>query len=151
VFLGIIPSYDNSETVNKVRRRAAMSAAVDYAVFSVLLFSGLGALHSQMVARIAGGVFSFALNKHWSFDAKSTGAVIIESRRFLLLYGFSYVLALGLLYTFMEWGSLSAYPAKILADIACFVVNFLVMKRYVFSGRDGFTARLRRLLSGEPN
>ena len=128
---------------------AAGSAAADYAVFSVLLLSGIGVLYAQMIARIAGGGFSFAMNKRWSFNAKVTGAGIIESRRFLLLYGFSYMLALGLLYTSMEWGGMGAYPAKILADIACFVVNFLVMQRYVFSGRDGITARLRRLLFGE--
>ena len=127
---------------------AAGSAATDYAAFSILLFSGVTALNAQMVSRLIGGVFSFVVNKNWSFGTKGSGAVITEGRRFLGLNAFSYVLALGMLYTFMELGGLSPYPAKILADTTCFVVNFLVMQRYVFSGKTGIMAWLQRLLFG---
>ncbi len=125
---------------------AAGSAATDYAVFSTLLLLDAGTLPAQMVARISGGIFSFFTNKHWSFGASEVGGLKREGRRFLVLYAFSYVLALTILYLLTEQAGFSAYPAKITADITCFLVNFLVMRNYVFSGGRGLRYGLLRLL-----
>ena len=124
---------------------AAGSAMTDYAVFSALLFLGIGALPSQMVARIAGGAFSFTINKYWSFGAKGVGSLKAEGRRFLILYAFSYVLALVILYILTEKAGIRSYPAKITADITCFLVNFVVMRNYVFSSGRGLIYGLKRL------
>jgi len=124
---------------------AVGSAVCDYAVFSALLFVGVGALPAQAVARIAGGGFSFSINKYWSFGAKGGGALKVEGRRFLMLYVFSYVLALIILQLLMEHAGVGPYPAKITADITCFVINFLVMRNYVFGGARGLRYGLRRL------
>lgn len=124
---------------------AAGSAVSDYMVFSALLFLGAGALPAQMVARIAGGVFSFFVNKYWSFGVKGAGCLKTEGRRYLALYAFSYVLALTILYLLTEHAGIGPYIAKITADITCFAVNFLVMRNYVFSGSRGLRHRLRRL------
>jgi putative flippase GtrA len=124
---------------------AAGSAITDYAVFSAFLFLGAGILPAQMIARIAGGIFSFVLNKYWSFDTRSRKTLVIEGRRFLVLYAFSYVLALGILYTLTEHMDLGAYPAKIIADTSCFMVNFVFMRRYVFGGGRGLRGRARAL------
>ena len=124
---------------------AAGSAIADYAVFSALLFLGAGILPAQMFARVAGGIFSFTLNKYWSFGTRSRKTLIIEGRRFIGLYTFSYFLALGILYTLTEYLYLGAYPAKIIADTFCFMVNFVVMRRYVFGGGRGLRGRVRAL------
>jgi len=120
------------------------SAITDYAVFSVLFFYGLGAVPSQMVARISGGIFSFVTNKYWSFEAKKLSSVKTEGRRFLILYLFSYALALGIFYALNELAGMPAYPAKIIADISCFVVNFVVMRSYVFGGGQGLSSAFTR-------
>ena len=124
---------------------AGGSAVTDYAVFSVLLFFGAGVLPAQMVARILGGVVSFFVNKYWSFKAKEAGTIKTEGRRFLVLYAFSYVLALVILYLLTEHAGVGPYPAKITADIICFMLNFLVMRSYVFGGGLGLRHSSRRL------
>ena len=96
-----------------------------------------------MVARFAGGLFSFLLNKYWSFGARSSETFVLQGRRFLVLYGFSYLLALGILYVLTERIGFGPYTAKIIADVACFMVNFVIMRRYVFSGGRGLRDRLR--------
>ncbi len=123
---------------------AVGSAVTDYATFSVFFTLGSGMLPAQMIARIAGGLFSFFFNKYWSFGAQSPRALIIEGRRFLLLYGFSFLLALIILYTLTEQFEFTPYPAKIIADVVCFIVNFIIMRRYVFSGKQGLRDYFRR-------
>lgn len=126
---------------------ALASAATDYVTFTILGWSGFGAVTAQMVARLAGGVFSFAANKYWSFETGSHGRIVKEGRRFLLLYAISYTLSIFLFTALLNVGGLSRYPAKISTDLICFVFNFAVMKFYVFSGVTGITARLRAVFN----
>jgi putative flippase GtrA len=118
---------------------AAGSALIDWLCFTVMGFLGSGYLAAQIVARIAGGLFSFVLNKNWSFDQRG-GHIVTKGRRFLILYVFSYCLSLTLLITLVEGLSLNPFIAKAISDVACFVVNFLVMQSYVFNSRPGFSA-----------
>ena len=126
---------------------AAGSAVSDYTVFSLLLIFGTGTLPAQMAARVAGGVFSFLMNKYWSFEVTSVGSIKKEGRRFLMLYGFSYVLALVILFLLTEKAEFAVYPAKISTDTSCFVVNFLVMRSYVFGGGRGVRYALNRFFN----
>jgi len=128
---------------------AVGSAVTDYLTFSVLLFFGTGILPAQMVSRIVGGLFSFFMNKYWSFNTNSFGSVIREGRRFLVLYAFSYVLAVSIFFALSEHAGLGPYPAKIIADVICFMVNFVVMRLYVFKDVRGLRDRLR-LCSSRP-
>ena len=125
---------------------ATGSAVTDYAVFAVLLVVGAGTLHAQMVARIAGGVFSFFANKYWSFGARKSETLKTEGRRFLFLYAFSYILSLAMLYLLTEQAGVRPYPAKIISDITCFLVNFMVMRNYVFGEMRGLRHGLSRFL-----
>lgn len=125
---------------------AVGSALTDYAVFSLCLILGISILPAQMLSRCAGGLFSFSLNKYWSFSRQSPGTTIMEGRRFLILYLFSYLLALLLLFLMIDRLDFGPYPAKITADIICFVVNFIVMRSYVFSGSRGLRAGIRAFI-----
>jgi len=118
------------------------SALTDYAVFSALFFMGSDVMTAQMVARLSGGAFSFILNKYWCFDASSRAMIIQEGRRFVLLYTFSYILALTVLFILNEKLEVPVYLAKIAADVSCFVVNFIVMRSYVFSAGRGLRKTL---------
>ena len=122
-------------------------ALTDYFVFSVLLYLELDVVLAQMIARLFGGILSFIMNKNWCFNTNSNTLVIREGRRFLILYAFSYVLAITLLYLLITQASFNAYPAKITADILCFLVNFAVMHQYVFSDRGGLLTSLKTLIS----
>lgn len=124
---------------------AVLSAATDYTVFTIIYWIADAPIAAQVVARLAGGLFSFFANKYWSFGGGEMGAFVREGRRFWLLFAVSYVLALGLFYGLMQGVGLPSYPAKLSADTICFFFNFLVMKLYVFSGRRGVITGLRIL------
>ena len=126
-----------AEQLSKYSGAAAGSTVCDYAVFSVLLFFSIGPLYAQMAARIAGGVVSFVINKYWSFGAQGIDGLKTEGRRFLVLYIFSYSLSVFILYLLAEQVGISPYSAKVLADLTCFIFNFLVMRIYVFSDNRG--------------
>ena len=136
---------EKAQQFSKYGGVAAGSAIADYTVFSALLLLGVGVLPAQMVARISGGVLSFFTNKYWSFGDKGSGRLKTEGRRFLLLYAFSYALALTILFLQTQQAEFSPYSSKITADITCFMVNFLVMRDYVFSGRRGLRYGIQRL------
>ncbi len=125
---------------------AAGSAAVDWVIFATLFALGLNYLVVQLISRIGGGVFSFVMNKFWSFEVGSKGRVTVQGRRFLLLYGFSYVLSLTLLYIQVDVLGENAYISKLIGDGTVFVVNFIVMQGYVFKDRDGLSRGVRRLV-----
>lgn len=123
---------------------AAMSALSDWAIFT-LLFRIFGLpVTAQCVARIVGGVVSFATNRNWSFRRDKKQLLVVEARRFLLLYAFSYMISISIFYTLVDAMGCDPYLGKLVADSACFVINFIVMKLYVFKERKGFTALLRK-------
>ena len=122
---------------------AGGSAAVDWAIFLSLNFLFPGPVRAQMVARIGGGLFSFGMNKYFSFQQGNSQALLKETRRFLLLYAFSYVLSVSLMYLGVRILDLPPYWTKLGADSTCLVVNFLVMRGYVFSLRMGITRTVK--------
>jgi len=126
---------------------AAGSAAADWTFFLALQAMGAGHLASQVGARVAGGVFSFVLNKR-SLETGPKGRVLVQSRRFLLLYAFSLGLSVGLLFVQVDLLGRSLYGAKVVADGTCFLVNFVVMRGYVFRATAGITQRLRTAMEG---
>lgn len=142
----------NSSTVatdNKIKKTATRftkfstvaigSAAVDWCVFTALSFSGLLPLHSQMVARVAGGLFSFISNKNWSFESGGKNRIPIEGRRFLTLFAVSYCLSISLFFVMTAFFGWSIYFAKFVSDSLIYCFNFVIMNIYVFHNRKGFT------------
>lgn len=123
---------------------ALLAAGSDWAGFS-LLVSVLGVDHlaSLMVARLVGGVLSFLGNRHWTWGTRRQIAITQQGRRFLLLYGGSYLLAVALFSLLTKGAGVPAYPAKVIGDTVCFVINYLVMRHYVFHARQGLSS-LRR-------
>ena len=122
------------------------SAVVDWLCYSVLIFFGAHYLTAQIFARLAGGLYAFVANKYWSFGRNDLSGTNVEGRRFLLLYVFSYFLSLTLIWALVERMGHDVFVAKIFADSACFLVNFAVMKGYVFHPRTGITDRIRSFI-----
>ena len=122
---------------------AATSALVDWLCYSVFIFFGTYYLTAQIFARLAGGLYAFFANKYWSFSRNDLPGIGVEARRFLLLYVFSYFLSITLLWVAVERIGLTVFIAKILADGTCCLVNFAVMRGYVFNPRIGILTRIR--------
>jgi putative flippase GtrA len=93
-------------------------------------------LIAQTIARLAGGGFSFFTNKYWSFKANKDRPIVVEARRFLLLYLVSFGLNLLILTFLTEQLEGSTYWSKLGSDSFCFIFNFLVMGHYVFDARE---------------
>lgn len=127
---------------------AAGSAGSDWLIFAGLSLLDVHYIYAQMVARLVGGLFSFTINKYWAFD-RGHGKLVVEGRRFLLLYVVSYHLSLAILYLLADKLGVMLPLAKLGADSTCLVINFIIMRVYVFHGRTGFRRLLQRGLAGK--
>ena len=118
------------------------SAATDWLLFTTLIFNGVTSpLAAQILSRIGGGIFSFAVNGYWCFNSEGKLRLLKAGRRFLLLYGFSYCLSISLFLIFLELLGVPAFLAKLSSDMMILIINYIVMHNYVFHGRDGLTRK----------
>jgi putative flippase GtrA len=111
---------------------ALASALSDIVTFTLLAQLGLFFIYCQAASRIVGGATSFLINKHVSFD-RHPGRTLVEMKRFSLLYAASYVLSFVLIWLSHSVLGFSLLFAKPMADGACFVVNFVAMRNYVYA------------------
>jgi len=114
---------------------AVLSAIADIVTFTLLINLELYIYLSQSVARIVGGLVSFYINRTCNFNTKNArnGSLVLQGRRFILLYIISFNLSLLLIGFFYEYLQLDSLISKFMADILCFLFNFLVMKFYVYN------------------
>lgn len=110
---------------------AVATAGTDWLVF-LLLRGALGGLYAQLIARVAGGLFAFLMNRLWSFRAAG-GSLTKQGRRFLMLYAFSYCLSGVLFYAGANVFGFSDYWVKLFTDASCMLINFIVCKKYVYA------------------
>lgn len=111
---------------------AVLSAFSDWATFLILNQSGLFFVYNQMIARLVGGLSSFSINKCWAFQSPGKTHLLLQGRRFVMLFIFSYFLSNYLLFLFVRKLELSLLWAKLIADGACYITNFFIMKNYVY-------------------
>jgi putative flippase GtrA len=126
-----------------------MSAGSDWLVFSGLVsLIGLAHLPSLMAARVVGGAVSFVANRTWTWGTHRRIALTQQGRRFLVLYGFSYGIAVTLFSLLVDGLGVASYPGKLATDATCFLVNFVAMNVYVFHRREGLSKILRQVRFG---
>jgi putative flippase GtrA len=111
---------------------AILSAFSDWVTFLILNQLGVFFVYSQMVARLVGGVTSFAVNKYWVFQSPRKTHLLLQGRRFIMLFIFSYFLSNYLLYFLVQWLRFPLLWAKLMADGVCYIANFFIMKNYVY-------------------
>lgn len=114
---------------------AFASFLVDYTIF--LLFSymfGIYYLISHMIARICSGTFNFFSNKHLVF--KSRGKKLREGLRYVGAVLFSLSTTAVLLYCFVDLLHISRALAKPIAEFTMFLINFLVLNKFVFQNKE---------------
>jgi putative flippase GtrA len=117
---------------------AGLSALSDWMVFTALSWfvPGQDVVLAQATARLTGGLVAFLLHRSWSFGHQQGHGLDVEARRFLTLYVFSFCLSIATVFVLVDLLDANRYWSKAAADTLCFVVNFIVMKFYVFSGGD---------------
>lgn len=125
---------------------AVLSALSDWATFVLLNQFGIFFVYSQMIARLVGGITSFSINKYWSFHSPGTTHLLLQGRRFIMLFIFSYFLSNFLLYLFVQWLSFPLYWAKLMADGTCYITNFFIMRSYVYDADRSLSRFMRNFV-----
>ncbi|HKX77859.1 MAG TPA: GtrA family protein [Novosphingobium sp.] len=97
-----------------------------YGIYALLVSVGLKMYVAQIVGHIIGVVFNyFSYSRHVFQDAPAS------KLRFLLSYAFNYFVSLASLALAATIFS-SPYVAGLLAMLIASIINFLVLRRYVF-------------------
>lgn len=106
--------------------------AIDLGVF-VLLFHGAvaGPITANVIAKIAAGAFAFCLHRAFTFRVAGAERIRGEALKYALLLALNIPLASGLLALLML-AMPSATVSKIVADVICVGLTFLVTKHGVF-------------------
>lgn len=114
---------------------AGMAAASDWVLFTLIssAFPTYDVLWAQAPARLLGGAIAFTMHRNWSFRDQQGQGLSTEARRFLGLYIFSFLLSMITLFLLVDVFGLNRFWGKAAADTLCFIVNFVVMKAYVFA------------------
>ena len=125
---------------------AILSAFSDWATFLILNQFGVFFVYNQMTARLVGGFTSFSINKYWSFQHPGKSNILLEGRRFIMLFIFSYFLSNCLLYLFAQWLKFPLLWAKLMADGICYITNFIIMKNYVYIADRSISRSLKNFI-----
>jgi glycosyltransferase involved in cell wall biosynthesis len=114
---------------------AFASFLVDYAIFLLLSYVlGIYYLISHVIARICSGTFNFFSNKHLVF--KSRGKKLGEGLRYISAVLFSLSMTGALLYCFVDLLHIPRALAKPVAEFTMFLINFMVLNKFVFCNKD---------------
>lgn len=108
-----------------------VSFLLDYSIFLFLSsFLGVYFLTAHFCSRIISGTFNFTANRHFVFNNKQPLASAISK------YLIAVVISLGassiILYCFVDVFALKASLAKLLAEASTFLLNYFVLKHFVF-------------------
>jgi putative flippase GtrA len=121
---------------------ALASALSDFLVFITLVSLKVHYIPSQCVSRVVGGVVSFVTNKNFSFKSETSNS-FIEIRRFLFLYVISYLLSIFNIWFIHNVLNTPVLIAKIITDGLGFIINFILMRIYVFANVRGIIFHLK--------
>ncbi len=108
-----------------------ISTLVNYTVFAVLYFLGLGYLLASAIGYITGFVIGFIFNKQFTFKSNNTWHM--EALKQTAVYALSLLLNLSVLYLLVTKLGLAPLVANIIAIGISTITNFISMKFFVFT------------------
>ncbi len=111
---------------------ALLAFAVDTLALLVLHLLTGWLLFSVVGARILSAALNFAVNRSLVFGATRTVPLRTAAARYLSLAGLLLIAGFGLLTALTDLG-MALLPAKLLTDLALFVVSFAVQRAVVFA------------------
>lgn len=122
----------NAELVHQIFRFGIVgfsNVIVDLAVYSTLMIIGADIISSKALAFVAGTLFSFIVNRRWTFKSQHTWSSRIVP--FFLLYTLSMLVNVSINYLivdlshYSQFGYAAAYGS---ATTVSSVINFLGMR-----------------------
>ena len=108
-----------------------INTAVDFAIFTLLTFSDLHHLISQVISYSCGMVNSYLWNKFWTFKHKKKSSSL-EAVKFIVVNIVALGIALLFLYIFRDLMDMHVLLSKVFATGFSVVVNFVGNKFWVF-------------------
>jgi putative flippase GtrA len=126
---------------------AGLSAVSDWLLFTAIswFFPQVDVVFAQAPARLMGGLVAFTLHRLWSFKDQEGQGLGTEAGRFFALYVFSFCVSIGTVFVLVDLFGFNRYASKAVADVLCFIVNFVVMKFYVFADTQSLAHAADRL------
>jgi putative flippase GtrA len=126
---------------------ACLAAFSDWVVFALISWGRpeWDVLLAQAPARLTGGLTAFLLHRAWSFSEQQGRGLNTEAGRFIALYIFSFCFSLSTLWVLVDVLGANRYWSKALSDTLCFVVNYVVMKLYVFNDAQNLARAAQQL------
>lgn len=98
-----------------------------YSLYAAFIFVGANMYLAQIASHILGAAFNYFTYSRYTFSDKST-----SKWKFAASYVLNYLLGLGFLWLFSRFTS-SAYLAGLLVVVVVSVINFVVLKKLVFT------------------
>ncbi len=107
------------------------SFLLDYSVFIFLSsFLGIYFITAHLCSRIISGVFNFAANRRFVFNHNHSLGKSIS--KYLVAVALSLAISSTLLYLFVDVLQVKTSVAKLFAEASTFLLNYLVLKHFVF-------------------
>lgn len=103
-----------------------INTAFGYGCFAALVWLGLDMFVAQLISHTAGTFFNYVTYSRYTFKSE-TGSL----GRFVLSYAGNYLLSLGSLWALSRVIA-SPYAAGLLSIVVVSVINFVILKRFVF-------------------
>ncbi|MCU7904606.1 MAG: GtrA family protein [Candidatus Thiodiazotropha sp. (ex Epidulcina cf. delphinae)] len=112
----------------------ASAWVVDFVIF-IVFYSIIGIVWAQTAARITGALVSFMGHKIFVFnDFKfSRHALRQQAFLYLLLWLLSYAISIGSLILLVDLLMIQPIPSKLITEAIIICINFLTMRRIIFS------------------
>lgn len=97
-----------------------------YGAFAALVWLGMEMFLAQLVSHVAGTLFNYVVYSRYTFS-KEQGSLL----RFIASYAVNYGLSVGSLWALSRVIA-SPYVAGLLTIVVVSVINFVILKRFVF-------------------
>lgn len=116
-----------------------INTAVDFALFTLLLFWGMGSFGAQAVSYAAGTMNSYIMNKKITFSEQISAQErrsnfnISQFIRFAALNAAVLALSLAMLFVLISIAGLHPLASKLIVTTVTVMVNFLGSRKWVFA------------------
>ena len=108
-----------------------VNTAFGYGLYALLVAFGLNMYVAQIVAHLLGMAFNYFTYSRHAFDDSE-----VSKSRFILSYAVNYLLGLGALWAVSQ-AVASPYVAGFIAVAIVSLINYFILKHWVFTPRAG--------------
>jgi putative flippase GtrA len=110
----------------------AIAYAIDMGLFVALLYSSpLDAFFSNILSKIAAGIFAFLVHQNFTFRVDKSNKNKTQAIRYFILLGLNVPISSMVLSSLLHVVEM-AIAAKFMSDVFCVLLSFYVSKKWVF-------------------